>query len=181
MGAPKRLVAALAVVVLVVGAAVASALAAGGPAVAMKDACNPASFNAVIGEGTCIEGGHPQHVTFPELIDSLIEHGEHPGWRFTPLNRIVHLGQTVRVDNVGGEFHTFSRTDEFGGGFVDELNEILGLDEIADGCLEPPGPTNAFVAAQESGAISTTALGTGTHKFICCIHPWMQSTLTVRD
>jgi hypothetical protein len=181
MGSRKRLVAALAMVVLVVGTVVASALAADTPTVKMRDACDPETFNAVIGEGTCVEGLHPSHVTFSELIDSLIRHGEHPGWRNTPVHRVVHLGEMVQVDNVGGEFHTFSRTDEFGGGFVEDLNEILGLDEIADGCLEPPGPTNAFVAAQESGAISTTALGTGTHKFICCIHPWMQSTLTVRD
>ena len=177
----KKVVPALAVVVLALAAVGASAFAAGGPRVVMKDACDPASFNEVIGEGTCIEGGHPSHVTFGEMIDSLIQHGEHPGWRFTPLHRVVHLGQDVQIDNVGGEFHTYSRTDEFGGGFVPELNEILGLDEIADGCLLPPGPTNAFVPAQGMGSISTTALGVGTHKFLCCIHPWMKGTLTVRN
>jgi plastocyanin len=101
-------------------------------------------------------------------------------WRFTPGSATVPAGQTIPVGNVGGEFHTFSRTAEFGGGFVEELNELLGLDEIADGCTQPPGATNLFLAAGESGAISTAALGSGTHRFMCCIHPWMRATYQVQ-
>jgi hypothetical protein len=66
--------------------------------------------------------------------------------RFTPARATAPAGQSIPVSNVGGEFHTFSRTAEFGGGFVEELNELLGLDEIADGCTQPPGPPTCFWA-----------------------------------
>jgi hypothetical protein len=37
-----------------------------------------------------------------------------------PRRATVPAGRTIPVSNVGGEFHTFSRTVEFGGGFVGE-------------------------------------------------------------
>jgi plastocyanin len=174
----KRRMVVIAVAVLgVVGAVGAAALANGTATVKIRDACDAASFNAVIGPGTCVDAGN---VTFEEMIDSLVRHGEHPLWHNTPTTRTVHHGTIVDVANVGGEFHTFSRTEEFGGGFVPELNEVLGLEEIADGCLLGPGPTNAFVPAGGTGTINTAALEPGVHKFMCCIHPWMRSTLMVK-
>jgi plastocyanin len=161
---------------LLVCAAVA-APAAGAPMVKVRDACDPATFNAVLGEGACVDGGN---VTFDELFSRLMRTGDHPLWSFTPRRATIPAGQTIPVSNVGGEFHTFSRTDEFGAGFVDEINEILGLDEIADGCTQPPGATNLFLGAGESATIPSDALGSGTHRFICCIHPWMQATYRVR-
>jgi hypothetical protein len=174
----RRRIAVIAAAVLgVVGAVGASALASGAGGFLLRDACDEESFNAAVGEGTCVDGGN---VTFDKFIRSLEEHGEHPQWRNSPRTRLVHRGEIVPVSNVGGEFHTFSHTNEFGGGFVDEINEILGLEEIADGCLLGPGPTNAFVPAGGEGAIDTSTLEPGVHKFMCCIHPWMQSTIRVR-
>ena len=157
--------------------AVLAAPATGAPVVKLRDACDPATFDAVLGAGACIDGGN---VTFDAFIDRLIRTGDHPLWRFTPRRATLPDGQTIPVRNVGGEFHTFSRTVAFGGGFVEDLNELLGLDEIADGCTQPPGATNLFLAAGESGSISTAALGNGTHRFICCIHPWMRATYRVQ-
>jgi plastocyanin len=168
-----------------VGAGVAVALicalvaapASAAPMVKVRDACDPATFDAVLGEGACVDGGN---VTFDSFIDRLVRTGDHPLWRFTPDRATVPAGETIEVSNVGGEFHTFSRTVEFGGGFVEEINELLGLEEIADGCMQPPGATNLFLGAGESGTISTAALGTGTHRFLCCIHPWMRATYRVQ-
>jgi plastocyanin len=157
--------------------AVVAAPAASAPMVKARDACDPATFNAELGADACVDGGN---VTFGSFIDRLIRTGDHPLWRFTPGSATVPAGQSISVSNVGGEFHTFSRTEEFGGGFVAELNEILGLDEIADGCTQPPGATNLFLGAGESGTISTAALGSGTHRFMCCIHPWMRATYSVQ-
>jgi plastocyanin len=157
--------------------AVVAAQAVGAPMVMARDACGPATFNAVLGADACVDGGN---VTFDAFIDRLIRTGDHPLWRFTPGSATVPVGQAIPVSNVGGEFHTFSRTEEFGGGFVEELNELLGLDEIADGCTQPPGATNLFLGAGESGTISTAALGSGTHRFLCCIHPWMRATYRVQ-
>lgn len=147
------------------------------PTVHVRDACDPATFNAVLGADACVDGGN---VTFDSFIDRLIRTGDHPLWRFTPGRATIPAGESIPVSNVGGEFHTFSRTTEFGGGFVDELNELLGLEEIADGCKQPPGPTNLFLGAGESGSVSTAALGSGTHRFLCCIHPWMRATYRVQ-
>jgi hypothetical protein len=169
----------------VVGAGIAAVLAyaaiaapaAGAPSVQVRDACDPATFNAVLGAGACVGGGN---VTFDDFIDRLIRTGDQPLWRFTPEQATVPAGQAISVSNVGGEFHTFSRTVEFGGGFVQELNDLLGLEEIADGCLQPPGASNLFLDAGESGTISTAALGSGPQRFMCCIHPWMRATYQVQ-
>jgi plastocyanin len=164
-----------------IAAALASAAlaapAAGAPMVKLRDACDPATFNAVLGADACVGNGN---VTFDEFIDRLLRTGDHPLWRFTPSRATIAAGQAIPVSNVGGEFHTFSRTEEFGGGFVAELNELLGLDVIADGCTQPPGPTNLFLGAGESGTISSAALGSGTHRFLCCVHPWMRATYRVQ-
>jgi plastocyanin len=165
------------VAVVALACAIAAAPAAGAPAVKVRDKCDPATFNAVLGDGACVGGGN---VTFDDFIDRLLRTGDQPLWRFTPGRATVPAGQTITVSNEGGEFHTFSRTDEFGAGFVEDLNELLGLDEIADGCTQPPGATNLFLDAGESATMSTTALGSGTHRFICCIHPWMRATYRVQ-
>jgi plastocyanin len=163
-------------IAVVLACAAVAAPAAGAPMMKMRDACDPATFNAVLGADACVGGGN---VTFDAFIDRLIRTGDHPPWRFTPGRATVPAGQTIPVSNVGGEFHTFSRTMEFGGGFVEDLNVLLGLDEIADGCTQPPGATNLFLGAGESGTISSEALGSGTHRFICCIHPWMRASYRV--
>ena len=157
--------------------AVVAASASAAPMVKVRDACDPATFDAVLGEGACVDGGN---VTFDSFIDRLLRTGDHPLWRFTPGRATVPAGQSIEVSNVGGEFHTFSRTMGFGGGFVEEINELLGLEEIADGCTQPPGATNLFLGAGESGTVSTAALGSGTHRFLCCIHPWMRATYRVQ-
>jgi hypothetical protein len=63
-----------------------------------------------------------------------------------------------------------------GGGIVDEINLILF------GTATPPtffiGPLN-FVAAGEETTIPASTLTTGTHLFICAIHPWMEETVVV--
>jgi hypothetical protein len=167
------------------GAAIAAALAcaaaaapaASAPMVKVRDACDPATFNAALGAGACVGGGN---VTFDDFIDRLIRTGDQPLWSFTPEQATVPADQAIPVSNVGGEFHTFSRTVEFGGGFVEELNDLLGLEEIADGCTQPPGASNLFLDAGASGTISTAALGRGTHRFLCCIHPWMRATYRVQ-
>ena len=82
----------------------------------------------------------------------------------------IEPGESVRVTNEGGRLHTFTRVVDFGGGRVPMLN--IGLTQAPE-CLAgvvdmPPGAT-----------ITVDGLGIGTHKFQCCIHPWMRAAVKV--
>ena len=148
----------------------------------MRDRCDPATFNAVLGEGACVNREGKDNVTFAQLIATLSTEKRHIGWRFKPRTTMVMAGDGVKVRNIGGEVHTFTRVKRFGGGFVPELNELLGLEPVPE-CLAPPSNTNRFV---ESGDVTrfhtghATAVPSGTTHWECCIHPWMKATIVVQ-
>lgn len=133
----------------------------------MFDACDPATFNAAIGEGTCVRAGG---MKFDRFIDLLARLGFVGPWHFAPPNANVRIGQKFVAINRGGEVHTFTEVAEFGGGIVPDLNELSRVPEVAPECqaLEPsdfvpPGGTDRDEV--ERG---------GTLKYQCCIHPWMR-------
>ena len=64
------------------------------------DACDPTSFNAVLGAGACVRSGG---VTFAHFIDQVTKKGEAPAWRFAPSNVEARVGQTLLAINHGGE------------------------------------------------------------------------------
>jgi plastocyanin len=139
--------------------------------IGILDRCDPASFNAVLGDGACVmrNGGVPFD-TFLERLNP--KDGGHSAWRFTPEQVRLSRGQFLRLDNRGGEVHTFTEVVDFGGGFVPELNAAL-----------PPGTPLAvpigdlrFIDAGERIDLSVPAAGT--HRFECLIHPWMRTTVT---
>jgi hypothetical protein len=166
------------------GAASAPALFGFGPfasPVLMLDRCEPESFNAVLGEGTCVGNGN---VTFDAFIATLQQRGEHPQWRFIPRQTIALEGGTVVAKNIGGEAHTFTEVAAFGGGFVEELNDLsrnpVPAPECAltlpDGGLAPtPGALATLAGAGET--VVAPAGSRGVHRFICCIHPWMRTSV----
>ena len=164
-----------------VGLVVAAALAAVAVAsatsqsrtVQVLDDCDAASFNAVIGPGTCIKEGN---VTFGEFIGQLVSQGRAPAWRFSPGQLKLSPDDTVAASNRGGEFHTFTEVAAFGGGCVDELNEILGLTPVPE-CATPGIFGSTGIAP--GGTTTTAPLAAGTHRFMCLIHPWMRTTATV--
>ena len=92
------------------------------------------------------------------------------------------LGQSIVIENRGGETHTFTPVAEFGGGFVTELNGISGNPVPAPECLNfglivfiPAGGIEVGPTAGSS------ELPVGSHKFQCCIHPWMRTVIDVAD
>ena len=88
------------------------------------------------------------------------------------------LAQALAVTNNGGESHTFTKVEVFGGGGVELLNGPLGLSTV-DECSFLRGPgTLPFSPPGQSRNVAQLALGT--HRFQCCIHPWMHLTLQVR-
>ena len=119
--------AAVVMLVLVVG----SVMAAGPDSrtVEIRDNCDPASFNAVLGEGACVRNGG---LTFDALIERLLATGEVRSWRFSPEQLKLAAGGTVTAVNRGGEFHTFTEVAAFGGGCVDEINALIGLTPVPE-------------------------------------------------
>lgn len=133
----------------------------------MLDACDPATFDAAVGPGTCVRSGG---MTFDRFIEQLTRLQFVGPWHFAPPNGNVRVGQTFVAANKGGEVHTFTEVDEFGGGIVPRLNELAGVPTVAPECaaLEP----DDFVAP--GGTYREEVGHAGTVKFQCCIHPWMR-------
>jgi hypothetical protein len=142
--------------------------------VEMTDDCEPVSFNAAIGPGTCVGNGK---TTFGEFIGQLVTTGDAPAWRFIPEFLGVRSGQGLLVHNTGGEFHTYTEVAEFGGGCVDELNEILGLTPVPE-CEDPL--LFATTGAPPGGTVEVPGLERGRHLFMCLIHPWMKAEVLAR-
>jgi plastocyanin len=140
--------------------------------VQILDDCDAESFNAALGPGSCVKDGG---VTFGEFIEQLLTMGEAPAWRFAPERLGLRAGGTVTATNRGGEFHTFTEVAAFGGGCVDELNELLGLTAIPE-CANP-GPLFATTGVAPRDSLTTGPLAAGTHRFQCIIHPWQRTTV----
>jgi hypothetical protein len=138
-----------------------------------RDDCDPATFNAVLGEGACVGDGD---TTFDELIGALVADGEHPKWRNAPNRLDARTGDRVIARNTGGEAHTFTEVQAFGGGCVPDLNAILGLTPVPE-CDDPAVFGQTLVLPSQS--IPVSSLDLGTHHFQCLIHPWMHTTVQV--
>ena len=141
----------------------------------MDDACDPETFNEAIGPGTCVRSGG---VRFELFIEQLRRHGSIGSWHFAPSNMTLHEGDRFVAVNRGGEVHTFTEVDDFGGGIVPILNDAIGLTTVAPECQHLD--TADFVAPgatfREAGDEGEEA---GTVKYQCCIHPWMRLNATV--
>ena len=109
------------------------ALRAEGRRILMLDQCDPDSFNAAIGPGTCVDrnGG----ITFDAFIALLQGQQRVPSWRFSPEAIHVPTELTLPIVNAGGEEHTFTEVEEFGGGIVPVLNTLSGNPVPAAECL----------------------------------------------
>ena len=172
--------------------------------ITMRDACDPDSFNAAAGPGTCVAGHHGETL-FSDFIDELLTDQIAGAWRFNPLLNateghfnLVHLdlksGDQTTILNKGGETHTFTRVKHFGGGFVAPLNGLSGNPNPAPECAQvlpdgtlvpqPETATNQFVEAGNTEAGPTagsSALPKGASRWQCCVHPWMRMIVVVHE
>jgi plastocyanin len=168
---------------LVVSAAVAlgaagTASASDQKVIKAKDACDPVSFNAVLGDGACVRSDGGSRVTFDELVADLMDKGEQSHWKFNHGKVKIDPGESLRIEmGKGGEGHTFTEVPAYGPGCVPEVNQLIR----AQG---PPAGDCAQMEATYVGpdrtAFEVGGLGSGTHYFECLIHPWMQTTVVVR-
>ena len=168
-------VAGIAALLILVPAAGASA-GATSRNVQMLDDCDPATFNAVLGPGSCVKNGS---TTFDEFVAQLLAQGRAPAWRFAPGQLKVDAGGTITARNRGGEAHTFTQVANFGGGCIAELNDLLGLTPVPE-CAGFPGGAFGATLAPPGGSVTTTPLTPGIHRYECLIHPWMRTTVTAR-
>ena len=149
-----------------------SAAAGGAVPVFVIDRCEPESFDAAVGPGSCVRDGG---VTFDKFLARVNPtDGGHNAWRFSRGDLVLRPGQHMSVRNRGGEFHTFTEVANFGTGFVPELDAAL-----------PPGtppavPNGEFNDISPGETIELDPLSTGTHLFECLIHPWMRTTAEQR-
>jgi hypothetical protein len=152
--------------------------------VRVEDRCDPATFNAVLGDGACIPHGG-QKITFEEFLETLnpVDFGD-PKWRNKPDEMDLDEGDVLSVTVRGGEFHTFSEVDEFGAGCIDDLNIPLGLSggPSPAECFAPDGIlATTGVAPNGLSTLTVSGLSVGTHLFMCQIHPWMKTVVEVED
>ncbi|MEX2153314.1 MAG: hypothetical protein WD825_08235 [Gemmatimonadaceae bacterium] len=96
----------------------------------------------------------------------------HPSWRNEPSYAFIKTGQSVEVRNIGGRQHTFTEVAQFGGGRVPPLSRGL---VPAPECLRPTEDLESGDNMQVSG------LAPGSHRFQCCIHPWMRALIEVAE
>ena len=141
--------------------------------VSVMDACDMATFNAAIGPGTCARNAG---VRFPEFIAQLTAHQSAGAWHNAPAQTDAWLGETLVAHNDGGEVHTFTRVADFGGGFLDFLNQLAGTPVPAPECLGLPDAEFMPPGGTDSEALDKV----GDIKYQCCIHPWMHTTVHVK-
>src|SRR5215471_10261115 len=144
-------------------------------AVDIFDACDPATFNATFGEGTCAQLPTVRTITLSEFANELAANKSVAAWRFDPTSITITAGGTVTATNLGGESHTFTEVARFGGGRVPVLNQASGNPVEAPECA---ALKDSALIAPEASFTTAPILGVGPHLFQCCIHPWMRATVT---
>lgn len=174
----------------------------------VRDDCDPATFNAGPpdgpGAGILCNPNFDGDQTFAEFIQELTDDQEAGHWRFQPDDKELDRGQRTVIDSRdAGEFHTFTRVEEFGGGIIFGLNALtFGAEDAidgagetrpecgtaatpaGDGALADPSATNRFVpdgSVLTGPTAGSEALPRGPSKWQCCIHPWMRSEVKVRS
>jgi hypothetical protein len=149
----------------------------GNDAETVLDDCDPETFNAAIGPGTCVGDGD---TTFEEFINELATGGD-GHWKNNPRQTDVSLGEGLHLVNRGGEAHTFTKVADFAdGGCVPEINALLGVPSRDPGfCFAAFSDPVLVVGAGAESAVPASLLEVGHNHFQCMIHPWMQTTVHV--
>jgi plastocyanin len=151
-----------------------AAKADAGKTVKLMDACDPDTFNAPppvgVGPGTCSRSGGVQ---FANFVDQLARHHSIGAWHMAPSEVMLKVGDVLSAFNQGGEMHTFTEVDEFGGGNVPFINQLVGLTSFV-----PPECAQAQLIApgQSTSEVENDA---GVEKYQCCIHPWMRAEVRI--
>ena len=145
------------------------------------DRCDPASFDAALQDpNACVKNGNE---TFDQFIAELQANHVARGWKFTPDQITGRLGVGLLGNNVGGEAHTFTPVHQFGGGFVDILNQLSGNLVPAPECLNLEADDMVASGAKyhiEADELADVTDASGIARVQCCIHPWMRTEVRMK-
>jgi len=86
------------------------------------DECDPTTFNAVLGPDFCKNIALGYQTTLDDLLKDAADGNPDPKWDFEPDTVRIHEGTILSVVDQGGEPHTFTEAEKFGGGFIPGLN-----------------------------------------------------------
>src|SRR6266851_10508739 len=111
----SRLYAAVVLAMIPMAASIALIAASDPLVVRIQGPCDPATFNAAVGPGTCIGNGT---ITFAQFIAQLTAAQKVGSWLFDPAAGTLAAGTVLSLENRAGETHTFTKVKEFGGGFI---------------------------------------------------------------
>jgi len=145
------------------------------------DECDPATFNAPTAAGPdfCRNVAVGASTKFADLF-ALAQRGSPDlKWDFEPDSLTIHKDTILNVVDQGGEPHTFTEVEKFGGGFVPGLNA-----PNEDTVPECDGGFSRVEVARtrilQGSQLQLTGLSKGEHLFQCCIHPWMRMKVEVK-
>src|SRR5215213_427881 len=91
-------------------AACSDSLASSGT-IEIEDNCDPASFNAALGAGTCLHASSGTGMTLASFNAELAASHEVADWYIDPERMTVAEGATFSVANTGGETHTYTEVE----------------------------------------------------------------------
>jgi len=146
------------------------------------DECDPTTFNVVLGPDFCKNvalAAFGYATTLSDLVMGAQAGKPSPNWDFEPDSITVPQGTVIKVVDQGGEPHTFTEVQQFGGGFLPPLN--APGETTAPECVG--GFSSVAVAKTriiQGSTIEIPNLYKGEHRFQCCIHPWMRVTVNVQ-
>ncbi|HEX8246171.1 MAG TPA: plastocyanin/azurin family copper-binding protein [Longimicrobium sp.] len=146
--------------------------------VQLQDDCDPATFNAALGAGNCTHASSSTGVTLANFNAELQATQKVSAWRMVPATMSVREGATLDVVNLGGETHSYTEVENFGGGRVPALNQASGNTTVAPECMDQATFEASVVPSGQTKR--HTFDETGTEKYQCCVHPWMRQTVMVR-
>jgi hypothetical protein len=146
------------------------AVATGPRIITVADACDSTTFNT-LGPNTCIR---PEGLKLGKFLELLGKHHHVDQWHYAPTGTIeAPVGTILRAVNHGGEVHTFTEVEEFGGGFLDFINQLAGTPVPAPECLALANSEFISPGAFRDDPVEHP----GIQRYQCCIHPWMRVTV----
>jgi plastocyanin len=143
------------------------------------DECDPTTFNAALGPEFCRNVTLGAFTTLSDLLAKAAAGKPDPGWDFEPDTLTIKEGTNLSVVDQGGEPHTFTEVEHFGGGFIPVLNapgENV-IPECAGGFARVEVARTRIL---QGSTLQVNQLSEGEHLFQCCIHPWMRMKVVVK-